>query len=175
MEDEFSRTIKAGHIHETAQRHVVTADERAREILAKRFGLPAIAALKGGFTLSHERGGVIAARLEMTATVTQVCVITLEPFQAEIADTVDLRFVPASHHAAKEGEEEEDLTPEALDGPDEIPYDNDLLDLGEALAEQLALSLDPYPRAPGAVLPDEAQDQASHPFAALRARLPKPD
>ena len=43
-----------------------------------------------------------------------------------------------------------------------------VLDLGEAAAEQLALSLDPYPRAPGAELPEVATEAEANPFAALR-------
>ena len=42
------------------------------------------------------------------------------------------------------------------------------IDLGEAAAEQLALALDPYPRAPGAVLEMEEEPEAA-PFAALAA------
>ncbi|WP_298162427.1 YceD family protein [Acidocella sp.] len=173
MEDEFSKTVRAAQIHESAQRHVLEADEHGRQILAARFDLVSLSALKGVFTLAHERGGVIGGRLDMTARLIQRCVVTLEPFEAEIAETAELRFVPASHHAPRGDEDEEDLTPETLEGPDEIPYENDLLDLGAALAEQLALALDPYPRAPGATLPSDAHDDSANPFAALKARLPR--
>lgn len=70
-----------------------------------------------------------------------------------------MRCVPA-------GEESEDADPEALD---EIPYTNGMLDLGEAAAEQLGLALDPYPRAPGAVLPEIEDDSDEGPFGALGA------
>jgi len=73
--------------------------------------------------------------------------------------------VPASEAEAEE--EELELEPESLDGPDEIPYTGGLIDLGAALAEQLALSLPPYPRKPGAELPPEARDDSANPFAAL--------
>jgi hypothetical protein len=45
-----------------------------------------------------------------------------------------------------------------------------VLDLGEAVAEQLALALDPYPRVPGAELPEIESDPQERPFAALRRR-----
>jgi hypothetical protein len=32
------------------------------------------------------------------------------------------------------------------------PFEGDAIDIGEAVAQQLALALDPYPRAPGASL-----------------------
>lgn len=169
MDPEFTHPVKAGHIHAQPQTHELTADKAARSALAARFGLPGIAALAGHFTLTHERGGVIAATLKMQARVTQLCVVTLEPFEAEVAERVALRFVPATT-----AEEDEDFAPELLEGPDEIPYENDVIDLGEALAEQLALALDPYPRKPGAQMPGEATDDEASPFAALRAKFAPP-
>jgi hypothetical protein len=63
------------------------------------------------------------------------------------------------------------------DGPDEIQADaTGHFDLGEALAEELSLSLNPYPRAPGAQLPDAEDDEAKaaprNPFAKLAALRP---
>jgi hypothetical protein len=50
------------------------------------------------------------------------------------------------------------------------------IDLGEAVAQQLAVALDPYPRAPGAAWPqadtgdaDIAAEPVRRPFAALDA------
>jgi uncharacterized metal-binding protein YceD (DUF177 family) len=169
MHTEFSKPVKAGHIHGAPQSYELKADEPTRAALAERFGLPGIALLEGHFTLHHDRSGIIAADLTMKARVTQLCVVTLEPFEAEIEEQVQLRFVPA---AKLEGDE--DIAPESLEGPDEIPYENDVIDLGEALAEQLALALDPYPRKPGAVLPDEATDGDASPFAALKDKFGKP-
>ena len=169
MHTEFSRPVKAGHIHGAPQSYELAADEETRAALAERFNLPAIAALAGVFVLQHHRGGIIAADLVMKARVTQLCVITLEPFEAVIEERVALHFVPAER---LEGEEE--LAPESLEGPDEIPYADDVIDLGEALAEQLALALDPYPRKPGAKLPSEATDGEASPFTALRGKFGKP-
>ena len=170
MEQVFSRTIRAGHIKEASQEHVVVADEAARLSLAALYGLEGIALLRGAFVLRHDRGGVIVAALEMQAKVTQTCVVTLEPFEARIEERSTLQFVPAQ--TPPEGEEME-IDPETLEGPDEIPYINDMIDLGAALAEQLALSLDPYPRKPGAELPDEYKAEPENPFSVLAARLGK--
>ncbi len=166
MSTEFSRPVKARHIHGEPQSFTVEAGGDARAVLARRFCLPAIAALSGQFTLRHERGGVIGARLSMRAKVTQLCVISNEAFEAEITEAVELRFVPAESFT--EGDE---LASDSLEGPDEIPYENDVIDLGEALAEQLALALDPYPRKPGAELPGEAMDGEGSPFAALKGKF----
>ncbi|HYP63748.1 MAG TPA: YceD family protein [Acidocella sp.] len=168
MNSEFSKPVKAGHIHGEPQHFTLEAGEEARAALARRFSLPNIAQLSGQFTLRHERGGVISAQLVMRARVTQLCVITNEPFEVDIAEQAELRFVPAESLT-----EEEDFGPDSLAAPDEIPYENDVIDLGEALAEQLALALDPYPRKPGAVLPGEATDDETGPFAALKGKFGK--
>lgn len=175
MTEEFSYPVRAGQIREQKQDYTIRAGDAQRATLAARFGLPAISRLEGRFILHHERSGIIAAELAMNATITQTCVVSLEPFEAKIKEQATLRFVPeaAMHHASGDEEDEEDVTPDTLDSPDEIPYSGDIIDLGAALAEQLALALDPYPRKPGAALPDSASDNSAHPFAALASRLGK--
>jgi uncharacterized metal-binding protein YceD (DUF177 family) len=170
MDGIFSRNMKLGGIGAAPVRRRITATEAECEALAERFGLPSIGALSGDFTLTHRRGGVIDAQLRLEALVTQVCVVSLEPFDAAIAEDAALRFVPAA--SVREGEAEE-LDAETLEGPDEIAYQGEIIDLGALLAEQLALALDPYPRKPGATVPAELQ-AVENPFAALRG-LRKPD
>ncbi|HIP78899.1 MAG TPA: hypothetical protein EYH07_10605 [Kiloniellaceae bacterium] len=62
------------------------------------------------------------------------------------------------------------VEPEGEDPPEPLPPEG--IDLGELVVQELAVSLDPYPRAEGAVVPPgyEAEDEgpADHPFAALK-------
>jgi hypothetical protein len=167
----FSRVMRVSGIGAGAVERRIEADAAELAGLAALFGLPAVSALAGDFVLAHERGGVIGARLRLRARVRQVCVVSLDEFWAEVAEDAVLRFVPAS--SVKEGEEIE-LDPETLEGPDEISYGGDTVDLGAVLAEQLALALDPYPRKPGAALPAEVASEAVTPFAVL-GRLRKGD
>lgn len=138
---------------------VVEASGAECAALAGRMGIEGLRGVRAVFDLSVEPAGVVAARITLKAWATQLCVVTLEPFEAVLQETAAVRFVPA-------GSESEDADPEA---PDEIPYEGAVIDLGEAVAEQIALALDPYPRAPGAALPAEATEEAEGPFAALRA------
>ncbi|MBU6448133.1 MAG: DUF177 domain-containing protein [Rhodospirillales bacterium] len=176
MQEELSYPVKAAQIKDNSQIFTVSANEAQRAALAARCAIPGISRLEGRFTLHHERSGILAATLIMNASVIQICVVTLEPFEVTIQDTAALRFVPeaAMRHAPADDALDEDITPDALDSPDEIPYTNDIVDLGAALAEQLALILDPYPRKPSAALPDTATDGNANPFAALAARFNKP-
>ncbi len=50
---------------------------------------------------------------------------------------------------------------------DELPYEGGVLDLGEAAAEQLALALEPYPRAPGEEIEPREDASGQRPFAGL--------
>jgi hypothetical protein len=52
------------------------------------------------------------------------------------------------------------------------PWPEGSLDIGEAVAQELAVALDPYPHAPGAALesawqPEAAAEESAKPFAAL--------
>jgi uncharacterized metal-binding protein YceD (DUF177 family) len=119
--------------------------------------LPALLALSCVFHLERDSAQRLIGHGHLQAGVVQTCVVSLEDFAAAVEERFTVVFVPA-------GEENEDDDPEA---PDEIAYKDGVLDLGEAASEQLALALDPYPRAPGAVLPGIEGDAAEHRFAAL--------
>ena len=77
-----------------------------------------------------------------------------------VEEDFTIRFVPA-------GTEREDPDP---DLPDEIPYEADTIDLGEATAEQLGLALDPWPRIEGATVPVIDDEDDGSPFAILARR-----
>jgi uncharacterized metal-binding protein YceD (DUF177 family) len=100
----------------------------------------------------------VLARGTLQATVTQTCVVSLEDFDALVQEVFQVRFVPV-------GAESDDIDP---DSDDEIPFEGNTIDLGEAAAEQLGLALDPYPRMPGVEMPEIADEPDPHPFAALR-------
>jgi uncharacterized metal-binding protein YceD (DUF177 family) len=134
-----------------------TADELAA--LARRMGLPAVLSLTCAFHLHRDTAQRLVGHGCLHAEVMQTCVVSLDDFRAIVEERFSVLFVPA-------GEETADDDPAA---PDEISYENGVIDLGEAAAEQLALALDPYPRAPGAELPDGANDPEEHQFAALAA------
>ena len=158
---EFPRQVRADRVGPEGLRERLEATPPERAALAQRFGIESVERLEATLDLRAEPGGTIRVRGHLAADVTQACVVTLDPVPQRIEEAVDLRFVPA-------GMESADEDPEA---PDEIPMTRGgVLDLGEAVAEQVALALDPYPRAEGAELPSEARgDEADSPapFAAL--------
>jgi len=157
MKPELSRPFSLDRLGSAGAVEVpVESNAEERAALASRFGVPAIGALRCRFVLRPVPGGSVAAEGELRARVTQVCVVSLDPFEADIVERFAVRFVP-------EGLESEDEDPESVD---EIPFANATIDLGEAAAEQLALALEPYPRKPGAVLPQFSEEPGG-PFGAL--------
>ena len=151
-----------------------SAEERRR--IAAEFELAALDALAGSFHVRPTSAGVrVEGRVE--ARLCQICVVSLEPFEVELSEPVDLRFAPKSERAEAEpprgGEilvslEEEDPPDPIIDGR---------IDLGAATLEFLALGIDPYPRKPGVELPcDVAPDEKPpSPFAALAGLATKRD
>jgi uncharacterized metal-binding protein YceD (DUF177 family) len=130
--------------------------------LARRMGIPSIHALTCRYDLQRAGGDAVQAHGSLRARVTQICVVTLEPFDSDLAEDFSVVFVPA-------GTESEEIDPEA---DDEIGYQGGILDLGEAASEQLALALEPFPRKPGAELPDDEAHRQAGAFAALAHLLP---
>ncbi len=159
---ELERLFPLDRLGARAEEVVVEADAAERAALARRYAIPAVERLLCRFRLRRAAPGIIDADGELEARVVQTSVVTLEDVAQDVVEAFQVRFVPA-------GQESDDDDP---DSPDEIPYEGTVLDLGEAAAEQLALALDPYPREPGAAVPEGEEGTAQTPFATL-ARLRK--
>lgn len=146
---------------------VLTADAAERAALATRFALVAIDSLEARAAVEREGRGA-RARGRLTARIVQSCAISGEDLPVAIDEAFDLRFVPAG--AARTADEEIELDADELD---EIEFSGTQFDLGEAIAQSLALAIDPYLTGPQA---EEARRKAglldrteSGPFAALKA------
>ena len=141
------------------------ADECAA--VAKRLGLVALDRFGAHAVLTRD-GETVRASGRLKANLTQTCVASGDPVQAHIDEAFDLKFVPAPVVTAPE--EEFELGGDDLDT---LFYDGAAIDLGEAIADSLALAIEPYPRSPAAAVAlREAgvigEDEAG-PFAALAA------
>ena len=141
MTPEFSRPIDTRNLADAPQRIGATREECAA--LAKRFALVSIEQLEAQVTIAHE-GTAILATGRFRAQVVQTCAISGEPLPMRIDEPLALRFVPA--RAAPVAEEIE-LSEEELD---EIEYTGSAFDLGETVAQSLALAIDPYATGPEA-------------------------
>ena len=157
MSPELHRPIATDRIGTAGLDVLVEATAAESAALAIRMKLPEITALTCRFRLERDSADSLLAHGHLIARVVQTCVVSHEDFGNLIEERFTVRFVEAGH-------ETEDPDPESLD---EIAFAKGVIDLGEAAAEQLALALDPYPRAPGAEMPDIADEQLAHSFGAL--------
>lgn len=167
---EFSRPIDSGRLGNGARR--IQANPEEREALARRFGLVSIERLEATVTLDLQ-GETVAAQGQMIGEIVQSCAISSEDLPVSIKEPLFFRFVPAQDHTP---DEEIELRKEDCD---EIEFTGDSFDLGEAVAQSLALAIDPFATGPGANrvrkssgLLDETD---SSPFAALKALKEKKD
>ncbi len=138
---------------------LVEASQEELPAIAARLGVLAIHALRCAFKLRRIGGSLIEAQGELVAGVTQLCVVSLDEFDSTVEEAFTVHFVP-------EGTEDDDPDPDAID---QVPFQGSAIDLGEAAVEQLALALDPYPRKPGAALPEDAGELGLGAFASLAA------
>lgn len=126
--------------------------------LARRLDLLAVHSLEASVVVRLLSGG---ERLQLSgrlrAAVRQSCVVTLAPVESTVDEEFTILYAPPDATAA-----ELVMGPAGDDSWDE-PWPGDVLDVGEAVAQQLALAIDPYPRAPGAELPAPAADAAAEP------------
>ena len=158
--NEFSHLVQVDRIGpEGTDLHLV-ANPAEREALARRFRIPAVLSLSADLRVFPDP--VLAGHYRLTgqlaAEVEQTCVVSLAPVRQQVAESVQRLFAPpevvekAAAVQTDDDEEAEWLDPDADDPPD--PLVNGGIDAGAVVAEVLALALDPYPRKPGAGLPE---------------------
>jgi hypothetical protein len=148
------------------QHFVLKADADARAAIARMAGLRDLPRLDADFEVTRLGTGLRVAG-QVSATVGQTCVVTLEPLTNEIAETMDLLFMPkAELPASVETDTGENPEPIKWDEPE--PLVGGVVDLGALATEFLLLGLDPYPRKADAVFePPRDLKPDDSPFAAL--------
>lgn len=104
---------------------------------------------------------------EVSAKLTQSCVVTLEPIAQRVDANFDVEFWPAGTIPVVGDEEVEVLSSAEIE-----PIEHGLIDAGRIVFETLSASLDPYPRKPGAAFAGETTESPEagkeSPFAALK-------
>jgi uncharacterized metal-binding protein YceD (DUF177 family) len=137
---EFSRPLPVDRVPREGSTETIEAEPKELAALALRLGVPALHALSAELRAEPWRGGGLKVAGRFTADLDQICVVTLEQFRDTVEGPVERVYLPET---AVTGGDEEDAD-HIVDGT---------VDLGELVAETLVLSLDPYPRKPGAAFP----------------------
>ena len=137
---EFSRPIDVTRLGAGEAVYDIVANELERAALAKRFDLVSLEKLSARVALRRLPGGLVRLTASLSADLVQTDVATLDPVPARVDDDFTLLFGKDAGDAA------------ALDPEAELvePLVGGHIDIGEAVAQQLSLAMDPYPRAPQA-------------------------
>ena len=168
MTDPFAHHLRLDRIRD-GDRLDLIADEAERRAVARRLGLGALSCLEAHAVLSH-KDDIVRAQGRLAASLVQSCVVTSEPVPAHIDEPFELIFLPEPPAGS---DEEVELGGSDLDV---VFHDGAEIDLGGAIADTLALAVNPYPRSASA---EAALREAgvlteaeASPFAAL-AKLKK--
>jgi uncharacterized metal-binding protein YceD (DUF177 family) len=163
----LSRPLDVSRVPAAGCLEVVAADSDELTALASVLKLPAIHSLFAQLNISRWRGQGLKVQGHLASELKQTCVVTLEDFRTRVEDDITRYFLPRG-----------ELTPDEaamVEEGDADLFDDGVIDLGEVVAESLALALDPYPRRPGVEFkdtdiagpkPSKSTDPAS-PFATL--------
>jgi uncharacterized metal-binding protein YceD (DUF177 family) len=160
--------LAAEDVAEAGSHFELAADADTRAAIAKIASLRDLPRLQARFDVSRHGAGGFHVTGGVSATVGQLCVVTLEPLANEVAEKVDLLFLPRQAEARLGGDGE--VAVSDTNDSDAEPLIGGTIDLGAIATEFLILGLDPYPRKPGAVFqPLPEATPAENPFAALAA------
>lgn len=178
----FSRPLAVDSVGETGLRLDLEASAEECAALAEIDGVVAIRALKLEAEVTRRGRDRLLVRGRVRAVATQICVVSLEPFDAPVDEAFDVEFAPEAEAEAayakamaeiEAARDKAAALAEQPDPPDSIV--NGKIDLGALAAEFLALGLDPYPRKPGVEfepMTEGADESRTSPFAGL-AKLKK--
>jgi uncharacterized metal-binding protein YceD (DUF177 family) len=147
QEPELSRPVQIDQIGADGVSMEIEADPTEREARARRFGLVRLDRLHASATVLPVSRKLFRVEASFEAEVVQTCVVTLDPFGTRVAERFTALFGEGGPGVAALVSSEEEDQPEPIEG--------NAIDLGEAVAQHLALALDPYPRRPGASIPAE--------------------
>jgi len=145
---EFSRPLRADQVGREPKRRHVEANPAECARLAERLGLAELKRLVADLEIVRRGGGRIDLAGELEADLVQLCVVSLEPLPAHIRESFSVEFIELPEDAESETAESV-VALDAGDPPELLR--GGFIDLGEAVVQELAVAIDPYPRAPGAV------------------------
>ncbi len=166
----FSYPVDVDAVPEQGLDVSVSADAATRQALVAADGLAGIGSLEADFHVARRGLSEFNVTGNLRAKVTQICVLSLEPFDADIVEDIDVDFAPPETAALAAARAATLLgAPGApqRDPPD--PIVDGTIDLGALAAEFLALGLDPYPKKPGVeFISISASEKDEKPFDVLK-------
>jgi hypothetical protein len=169
MSTPLAWTHRVSEIPETGLRVSREATEDECTALAEALEVVSCEGAKADYTIRAIGAGRYRMAGEVSAKLTQACVVTLEPLSTRPKEAFEVEFWPSEAVPPAPSTEVE------ISGLRDIePIDHSTMDAGRVVFETLAAAIDPYPRKEGAAFDwrdkdDEASEPGStSPFAKLK-------
>ena len=163
--NEFSYPVEVARIPTTAMKIELEASEKERAALAKRFGIPSVNSLKASVVLKALGGGRVRVTGSFDADVTELCVVSLDPFDERVRDSFSVLYSTGNEELSLKTNE---IDFDADEKEEKDVIENGRIDVGELVAEYLSLALDPFPKRPGVEFSAYfEEDKAENPFSVL--------
>ncbi len=165
-ENEFSRFYRGDILRRAPQSLRLAAKSDECAALTRRFGVERLESLTADLRLCPEgKGQILRVNGRLRADVVQTCIVSGDSLTQTMDDDFRLvfRFVSRSARKLKDcpaREPEPFCGDDSGDLPDIEDADPGGIDLGEAIVQQFAVFLDPYPRRDGVQWPGASIDVA---------------
>lgn len=157
---EFSRLVRLDQVTAQPLRTMIEATAEECQRLARRFELVALDRLAADVVLQRIAGDLIRLDAAFEAEFAQSCVVTLDPVPGRVDETFSLLYGPPGDAQAEIEIDVDEAVFEPLTG--------ELIDIGEAVAQELSLALPQFPRLPDALVePTAASPSQDGAFSAL--------
>ena len=149
---EFSHPVVVDTIPNKGLRIKLAPNSKELTLLMSRFDLLALDHVRAAVQVKPLAGGhkmrVIGS---VQADVIQACIVNLSPVSSRIDEEFQVDFAPPTYI-------EHDIELSLEDDDAYEPIEDGVLDIGEIVAQQLALAIDPYPRSEAADLETVRED-----------------
>lgn len=167
----LTRTVRVDDVKDGEER-LLEIGQAEREAIASLLDLMALDRLSFALRLYRRGEGRFVLRGQLLASVTQTCVVSLEPVKSALDIPVEVEFWPVPLIEACGETADETASHGALNWPE--PIIDGKIDLGPIIYETLATELDPYPKREGVSftwseqgLETPGTEEPEGPFAAL--------
>ncbi|WP_135077794.1 DUF177 domain-containing protein [Terasakiella sp. SH-1] len=176
---DFSHPFAVDKLGPNPKKIHLKATQEECQALSERFNLTEMIFLKVEAVLQRLSGKKIECRFTGACQIEQECVVTFKPIET----LIELEFTRLydSSLARQNDEKEVEIDIESTDELD--PIIDGVIDLGNAVAEELGLEIDLYPRADGTAYTEygagpeitEEEIESNNPFAVLAEMKNKSD
>lgn len=170
MDSELSRLVVVDELPNHGQTIKISASETERTAIANRLDVVLISKLESTIAIRPEIGREFSAEGNITVEFVQTCVVSGDPIDQTLDFPLNRRYSTDADEFRGLQVDDDILTDPHDDGPD--PIENGVIDIGEAVVEEFALQIPPYPKASGAeftdiITEDDEKSEDDNPFSKL--------